>query len=762
MVATQTDAAAPPLIRQNPFPGLRPFEESEACLYFGREQEIVALLGRMMRQHFLAVLGSSGCGKSSLIKAGLIPSLKYEQLDDGDPAWRIALTRPGDDPFKQLALALTREEALGKGRARAEADVPVMQMILRRGPLGLVEAVREAALPPEAKVLVLVDQFEELFRFPVRAEKARALDEARAFCNLLLAAAEQRDFPVYIVLTMRSEFLGQCAAFRGLAEAITDGLYLLPDMTRDQLREVIQRPIALHGGAIFERLVNRLLNDLGGNTDQLPILQHALMRLWANWEPHDADGPMDLTQYEVIGELKGSLSAHAQSIYEGDLRTPREKELAEALFRSITETTPEGQTVRRPTKLGAVCRRAGATVEELKPVIEQFRAEGRSFLIPPLGVELDGETTVDISHESLIRQWKRLSDWAEAEAKETKLYADLRHDAASWDEREHPTDWLYTGVRLVEAQRWAEAHPNLLDDARAKKFLTAGGEIQKYSGLLARARKWEAEGRDESFLLRGRELREAEGWLKLADTSEELRPLLLRPEVKELVSYSGKSDRALRVMKLGLLVMVVGLLVITGWAVLERARANSQAERADSQAKEADLKTREAEQARSNVLELLADSEKKKTEITNQLVTIDKLRELLGSGKAAKVEELDEILQSRRSIPINYYFRAEDGKTIVGELQNRGFTVTISKSNEPTQTNAIWWGEGIKLKDLQLLASTLIKKGIHIRYIGKSVNNPGLRQIQIGTDNQSVELPEWTEKKVRSLKKLPEDNEQYF
>src|ERR687895_1219452 len=115
MVAAQTlDAAAPPLNRQNPFPGLRPFDEAEAHLFFGREQEIVALLGRMLRQHFLAVLGSSGCGKSSVIKAGLIPSLKYEQLDDGSPAWRIASMRPGNNPFKQLAIALTRPGALGE------------------------------------------------------------------------------------------------------------------------------------------------------------------------------------------------------------------------------------------------------------------------------------------------------------------------------------------------------------------------------------------------------------------------------------------------------------------------------------------------------------------------------------------------------------------------------------------------------------------------------------------------------------------------
>ncbi|HSO75619.1 MAG TPA: hypothetical protein VLU47_12360, partial [Blastocatellia bacterium] len=470
MGATPIDAAGA-LIQKNPFPGLRPFEGHEAHLFFGREEEITALLGRVMRQHFLAVLGSSGCGKSSLIKAGLIPSLKYEQMDDGEAAWRVAVMRPGNNPFKQLAIALTHQEALGKYRGQTEADVPVMQMILRRGSFGIVEAVGATALPPEAKLLVLVDQFEELFRFPERTERASALDDARAFVNLLLAAAGQRDLPIYIVLTMRSEFLGQCAVFRGLAEAITDGIYLLPDMTRDQLRDVIQKPVATRNGRITERLINRLLNDVGGNADQLPILQHALMRLWTYWAPMRDEEPMDLRAYEFVGELKGSLSAHAEKIYEEELKTGREKKLAEALFRGITETTADGQTVRKPTKLSVICRRAVASAEEMKPVTEQFRAEGCSFLMPPQCVELDEDTSIDISHESLIRQWQRLSAWAEMEAKEAKLYTDLKRDAISWEEKGRNPDWLYAGARLIEAQEWAAAHPNLLDDELAKEFL---------------------------------------------------------------------------------------------------------------------------------------------------------------------------------------------------------------------------------------------------------------------------------------------------
>ena len=145
-----------------------------------------------------------------------------------------------------------------------------------------MEAARLANLPPEEQLLVLVDQFEELFRVEQDANRHEAENDKAAFVKLLLAATHQSELPIYVVLTMRSDYLGDCAQFWDLPEAINDGQYLIPRLTREQRREVITGPVAVGGAVITPRLVNRLLNDVGDDPDQLPILQHALMRTWDN------------------------------------------------------------------------------------------------------------------------------------------------------------------------------------------------------------------------------------------------------------------------------------------------------------------------------------------------------------------------------------------------------------------------------------------------------------------------------------------------
>ena len=160
----------------------------------------------------------------------------------------------------------------------------MVETTLRRSSLGLVEAARLARLEPHENLLILVDQFEELFRFADLARQRGAGDEAPAFVKLLLEAAQQTDVPVYVVITMRSDFLGDCARFRDLPEAISDSQYLIPRLTRDELQAVITGPIGVRGGRIAPSLVQRLLNDVGDDMDQLPVLQHALMRAWDHWE----------------------------------------------------------------------------------------------------------------------------------------------------------------------------------------------------------------------------------------------------------------------------------------------------------------------------------------------------------------------------------------------------------------------------------------------------------------------------------------------
>ena len=413
----------------NPFPGLRPFTFEESHLFFGREGQSDALLTRLRRHRFVAVVGTSGSGKSSLVRAGLLPALYGGFMTPVGSSWRVAVLRPGNDPIGNLALALHAPDVLGVGNEDPDIRRTLIATTLRRSTLGLVDAVQQARLLPQENLLIVVDQFEELFRFQ-QLLKGESTDEATAFVKLLLEAARQHEVPLYIVLTMRSDYLGDCAQFRDLPEAINDGQYLIPRLTREQLRLAITGPVAVGGATITPRLVHRLLNDVGDNPDQLPILQHALMRLWDYWEQHAAPPEsLDLPHYEAIGGMAEALSRHADEAYAA-LPDDRTREMAQKLFQCLTEKGPDNREIRRPTTLREVCAVAGAAEADMLTVIEHFRRPGRSFLMPPADVTLTANTVLDISHESLIRLWQRLRMWVDEEAHSAQVYRRLAETAA--------------------------------------------------------------------------------------------------------------------------------------------------------------------------------------------------------------------------------------------------------------------------------------------------------------------------------------------
>ena len=197
----------------NPFPGLRPFEAEDDHVFFGREKEIDDLLRRLRLSRFLAIVGTSGSGKSSLVRAGLVPSLFSGFMVSAGSSWRVATMRPGENPIHQLAVALDTTQVLGIEGELASTNRVLMEATLRRGTRGLIEAVRQARIPREDNLLVVVDQFEELFRFQTSRQVKNSKDEAVAFVKLLLEAAQQDQFPIYVALTMRSDFIGDCMEF---------------------------------------------------------------------------------------------------------------------------------------------------------------------------------------------------------------------------------------------------------------------------------------------------------------------------------------------------------------------------------------------------------------------------------------------------------------------------------------------------------------------------------------------------------------------
>jgi PQQ-dependent catabolism-associated CXXCW motif protein len=417
-----------------PYPGLRAFRDDETHIFFGREGTVNLMVDRLAGHRFLAVTGASGSGKSSLVKTGLLDALERGLLAFAGPVWRVADFRPGGQPLRALTDSVIAAIEHGfNADERAIVDAR-----LSRGPLGLVDWLDEIEFEHDSNLLLLVDQFEELFRF--RAE--RQSEEAQAFVALLLASAVQRRRPVYVVITMRSDFLGDCSLFPGLAEAVNDGQFLTPRLTREQCAAAIERPAEVYGGQVEKALSTRLLNDMGSNPDQLPLMQHVLMLMWehASRKAKGAAPVLTLQDYEMLGGVGspdagsrggGALSDHADRIL-ADL-TPEQQRLATILFRALVLSEGNiGRDVRRPTSLDEAAGIAAVSPETLAPIIEAFRAPGRNFLMPPRPAPLRKDTIIDISHESLIRQWRKLRDWVKDEFQSVENYRYAEKSAELW------------------------------------------------------------------------------------------------------------------------------------------------------------------------------------------------------------------------------------------------------------------------------------------------------------------------------------------
>jgi PQQ-dependent catabolism-associated CXXCW motif protein len=348
--------------------------------------------------------------------------------------------------------------------------------------------------PSETNILLLVDQFEEIFRY----RQGQSGDDIDAFVALLVASAKfsarNRDRRrIYVVITMRSDFLGDCSRFTDLAETINDGQFLTPRLTREQCQEAIEGPAAVYGGKVEPALVTRMLNDMGGNPDQLPLMQHILMLLWEKGKARDPEAPeLTLADYKRLGGIgsgsadadattaqarrpsllrrlfgnraarnasddasarsgHGALSDHADRVL-AEL-TPEQQRLAAILLRALTQGEGEGgRDVRRPISLAKAAAIAEVPPAELIPIIKAFAAPGRNFLTPadPDATAPD-KTIIDISHESLIRQWVRLRQWVREEYQSAETYRYIERSAKQW---KLGLGNLLMKVDLAVARRW--------------------------------------------------------------------------------------------------------------------------------------------------------------------------------------------------------------------------------------------------------------------------------------------------------------------
>jgi formylglycine-generating enzyme required for sulfatase activity/energy-coupling factor transporter ATP-binding protein EcfA2 len=463
----------------HPFPGLRSFELDDREYFFGRDEHIEALYKKLLLNRFVAVVGSSGSGKSSLVKAGLLGRISSSiGTVEGDGSnWRTIVMRPLGRPLWRLACAVvpakpSGTEAVDEERKGASTDLETDRALARlsRSSVGLIELLRELPAGNAGKLLLIVDQFEELFRYaPIAADTN--FDERALFVKHLLRAVSSPDLRIHVLITMRSEFVGDCAQFRDLPEAISDSQFLTPRLTRNDRKRAVLGPLQLAGGEIAPALLQKILNDSGQEPDQLPVMQHALMRSWQAGLPSRR---LTLDTYAKIGGMESAVSMHAEGLLqrrtkaEGppQQRTESEKLDIERIFRALTDVDEEGRATRRPTRFIEIAAQC-STPETEASLINTFRDEECAFLLPSRNTPLDDDTILDITHEALIRKWKTLTVWVTREAEDGKNILRL-HDLAT----RRKTDPEFVLAPREAAERnlwWQESKPTAAWAARYLK-----------------------------------------------------------------------------------------------------------------------------------------------------------------------------------------------------------------------------------------------------------------------------------------------------
>jgi energy-coupling factor transporter ATP-binding protein EcfA2 len=438
-------------------------------IFFGRERVTENIIERLARQRLVFIHGASGCGKSSLVRAGVLPRLERQHLSRG-ASWQTCAMRPSNGPLWNLAAEFARLEDRADDSTRIDE---IVRLCNRRDATFASVAAAIEGLPGK-RLCILVDQFEELFRF----EHEVSREEAELFIDLLVGTLEpagepdddelgppvplptvsERDVDIRVIVTMRSEFLGDCARFDGLAEAINRTQYLVPRMSREALLRAIRRPAQIYGGDVSLDLADRLIAEVRGREDELPLIQHGLMLLWAEEEAKaTAKIKLDADLLEKRGSLANLLSDHADTVMDNVGKDTPRKQAVETLFRALIEQTTQKRAIRRPQTFRDLAAVVNVEPPALRAIIDRFREDGVSFLTPARTsvAEIEDETIIDIGHEALIRCWRKISDekdgWLKRETEDGIIWSLLLAEAKEF--AINPKQIL-SGEKLKHRVRW--------------------------------------------------------------------------------------------------------------------------------------------------------------------------------------------------------------------------------------------------------------------------------------------------------------------
>ncbi len=436
----------PLLLRQTPCPykGLESFEFSDADYFFGRAQLVGELVDRLDERNFLAVLGASGSGKSSLVKAGVLPAFLKQQRERGDEGWRFCVFRPGAEPMKSLARGVTDESVT--------TSLLEVEKTLQPGVEGLKELVRKNF---GSGLILVVDQFEEVFTLCSDA------GERQRFLSCLLDPLADGELRLKVILTLRIDFLSRCLeSDHPTLGHIEDHLAIVkplrPDENAADLEDAIVKPAQKVGLEVQPELVEQILDDVKG-PGSLPLLQYALRELWENRQVNR----LTVAEYSRIGGVKGALKQRAEAIYNADLAADKvgeqlsseeEQLVAQRIFLELTRLGEGTEDTRRQVlkeTLLSLNSASGLVDRVLKKLTDArlvVTSELRSW-----GEGARTVTVVDIAHESLIQNWPRLTRWIEENRQALRQKRWIEADAQQWVRVRRRRDYLLQGLRLDEA-----------------------------------------------------------------------------------------------------------------------------------------------------------------------------------------------------------------------------------------------------------------------------------------------------------------------
>jgi DNA-binding SARP family transcriptional activator/WD40 repeat protein len=419
-------AATAPAFAPCPYKGLAYFESTDAEYFFGRERLVAEMVARVAVERFVGLVGVSGSGKSSLLLAGLCPALQLGALP-GSERWVTVLLTPGAEPIERLARALAGGVPgllLDLVRARLRDDPDALERIAR-------DAV--TATSPGARLVVIVDQFEELFTM------CRDDEERRRFVDTLTRPLGDPRTSVSVITSVRADYYAQCAALPELSPLLGATLGVGP-MTERELRRAIELPAGRVGLQLEPGLTDVILTDLGNEPGGLPLLSTALLETWVRRD----DSMLTIAGYEAAGGVSGALTHLAESVYERF--SPEEQAACRRLLLRLAEPGEAGDDVRRR-----------APVAELVAPGDRRAATVLATLTDRRLVTA-GADGIEVAHEALLREWPRARAWLEDDREGRRLHHRLAASAADWEAAGRDPAELYRGARLASALDWATAH----------------------------------------------------------------------------------------------------------------------------------------------------------------------------------------------------------------------------------------------------------------------------------------------------------------